>query len=141
MKTPWHLWVIGAVTLLWNSGGAFDYYMTQSADETYLSAFTPEQLAYFQGFPVWVDAAWAVGVWLALIGSFLLLFRSRHAVTAFALSFLGMVATSVYGFFLSGVSLAELMGPGMLWFTAAILVVGLLLVIYARAMRGRGVLR
>ena len=80
MKTPWHLWVIGVVTLLWNAGGAFDYLMTETRAQWYLDQFTPEQLDYFYGFPPWVVASWAVGVWFAVLGSVLLLVRSRHAV-------------------------------------------------------------
>jgi hypothetical protein len=26
--TPWHLWLVGVLALLWNSFGAFDYVMT-----------------------------------------------------------------------------------------------------------------
>ena len=27
-KAPWHLWVVGVVTLLWNAVGIFSYMMT-----------------------------------------------------------------------------------------------------------------
>ena len=27
--TPWHLWVVGVLTLLWNSVGGFSYTMTR----------------------------------------------------------------------------------------------------------------
>ena len=58
-KTPWHLWVIGIIALLWNSVGAMDYYMTQTRNEDYMSQFTPEQLAYFYGFASWqIAVAW-----------------------------------------------------------------------------------
>ena len=57
-RTPWHLWVIGVVALLWNAMGALDYVMTQTRNEEYMSNFTPEQLSFFYGFPAWVDAAW-----------------------------------------------------------------------------------
>jgi hypothetical protein len=51
VRTPWHLWVVGAVSLLWNAMGAFDYLMTQSRAEWYMSQFTAEQLDYFGSFP------------------------------------------------------------------------------------------
>ena len=68
MKAPWHLWVIGIVSLLWNAMGAYDYYMTQSQNEAYMGQFSPEQLEFFDGFPAWVDATWAIAVWFALLG-------------------------------------------------------------------------
>ncbi|MBN8803989.1 MAG: hypothetical protein J0H81_02595, partial [Sphingopyxis terrae] len=81
VKTPWHLWVVGAVSLVWNAFGAMDYVMTKIQNPDYLAAFTPEQQAWFTGFPVWANAGWALGVWGSVIGSLLLLVRSRHAVT------------------------------------------------------------
>ena len=57
MKTPWHLWIVGLVTLLWNAMGAFDYVMIQTKNADYLTQFTPEQLPYFQSFPVWLQGS------------------------------------------------------------------------------------
>ena len=141
MKPPWHLWVVGIVSLLWNAVSAFDYLMVQTRSEKYMSNFTPEQLDYFYGFPVWATSAWAVAVWFSVLGSILLLARSRHAVVVFALSFLGMIATSSYSFLLSGGLKSELLGATALAFSLAIAVVGLLLILYARAMRQRAILR
>ena len=64
-KAPWHLWVIGVLTLLWNAMGAFDYLMTQTQNEAYMSEFTPEQLEFFYNFPTWMVAFWALAVWVA----------------------------------------------------------------------------
>lgn len=141
MKTPWHLWLIGAVTLLWNAGGAFDYLMTSTRTEFYVKNFTPAQLDYFNGFAAWAMLSWAVGVWFALLGSVLLLWRSRYAVVVFTLSFVGMIITALYSYLFSGVSIGDLMGPGAIWFSLLVMLVGLSLILYARAMRRRGVLR
>jgi hypothetical protein len=141
LKTPWHLWIIGVLSLLWNAAGAFDFTMTQMRTPAYMSSFTPDQLNYFYGFPSWVVLSWGLGVWAALLGSVLLLARSGHAVLVFALSFLGMVATSSYSYLLSGVDVGALIGPIATWFSLLVMVVGLGLIVYARAMRRRGVLR
>ena len=61
--TPWHLWAVGVVGLLWSAMGAMDYVMTQTHNEAYMSAFTPEQLAFFYGIPIWAVATWAIAVW------------------------------------------------------------------------------
>jgi hypothetical protein len=104
-----------------------------------MSAFTPEQLAYFYSFPAWAVACWAIGVWGALLGSVALLLRQRWAVWAFGASILGMVLTTIYNFGMTdGV---RLMGPGALAFTAVIWAVALFLFFYARAMEKRAVLR
>ena len=48
--TPWHLWVVGVVGLLWSAMGALDYVMTQTKNKSYMSNFTPEQLEFFMDF-------------------------------------------------------------------------------------------
>jgi len=136
---PWHLWLVGALALLWNSVGAFDYVMTETRNASYLSAFTPEQLAYFNGFPKWFIAMWALGVWGGVLGSVLLLARQRLAVPVFGVSLLGVVVTFVYNFLLSnGV---EVMGTGGAVFSLVIFVVAVALLLYARALARAGRLR
>ena len=138
LKTPWHLWVIGILSLLWNAIGAFDYTATQYRLESYMSKFTPEQLEYFHSFPAWADAAWAVGVWGSLLGSILLLLRKELAVWLFGLAILGLVATTVYNFVLSNG--AALMGNGAVIFSVIIWGVALFLYFYSSAMAKRRVL-
>ena len=97
-KTPGHLWAVGIVSLLWNAFGAFDYVMTKLRDPGYMAAFTPEQQQIFYSFPLWANVGWALGVWGSVLGSILLLMRSRHAVTAFLLSLVGLALSIIYQF-------------------------------------------
>ncbi len=141
MKTPIHLWIIGVVSLLWNAGGAFDYLMTQLGNADYLSQLTDAQRDYILSVPTWFKATWATGVWFSVLGSVLLLFRSRLAAPAFGLSILGLAASSVYSYWLADPSAIDLMGPVAAAMSVAIVVVLVLLWVYARAMTRRGVLR
>jgi hypothetical protein len=138
VKTPFHLWVVGILSLLWNAFGAFDYTATQYRIESYMGQFSQEQLDYFYSFPSWVEAAWAVGVWGSLLGSIFLLLRKSWAVWMFGASILGLAASTVYNFVLSNGM--EMMGEGAVVFTAVIWVIALLLFFYASAMAKRGVL-
>jgi hypothetical protein len=138
-RTPVHLWIVGVLSLVWNFMGVFDYLATQLDAEFYLSQFTPEQLSYFQSFPAWMVAGWALGVWGAFAGSIGLLLRQRWAVWAFAVSIAGMVVSSIYSFGLSDG--AEVMGSGSVVFTVVIWVVAILLLVYARTQARNGVLR
>lgn len=139
-RTPWHLWLVGGISLLWNLGGAMDFFMTQTRNAAYMKNFTPAQLDFFYGFPFWVVAAWGIATWGGALGSLLLLLRKGVAVPVFLLSFLGIVLTTVRNFVLAN-GLKVIGGLGPLVFSAIIFVVGYLLFAYARAMRGRGVLR
>ena len=94
-KTPWHLWVVGVVTLLWNSVGGFSYTMTRLGKLGDLG-MTADQIAYFEAYPMWANAMWALGVWGAIAGSILLLVRSRFAVSALVIAVVGLIGTSLY---------------------------------------------
>ena len=138
-RTAWHIWVIGGISLLWNAMGAMDFVMTQARNESYMSAFTPEQLAFFYGLPAWTIVTWAIGVWGGVLGSLLLLFRRRLAIWAFLASFIGMVITAFQNYALSNGM--EVMGDAFsLIFTGTIFLIALGLLLYARAMRECGLL-
>lgn len=138
-KTPWHLWLVGIVGLLWNAMGAMDYIMTKTRNEQYMSAFTPEQLDFFYGLPVWVVACWAIAVWGAVLGCILLLLRKAIAVPVFLVSFIAMVITSFHNFVLSN-GLEVIGDTFSLVFSGIIFVAALGFWLYSRAMQKRGVI-
>ena len=140
VNTPWHLWLAGILALLWNCAGAFDYLMTQTRNPSYLSSFTPEQLTYYSSFPKWVVATWALSVWGGVVGSVLLLLRRRLAVPVFVVSLAAMLPTFFHNYVLTN-GLAIMGGGGSLIFTAVIVVVGVALLMYARNLASKGVLR
>lgn len=139
-RTPVHLWIVGALATIWNAFGCFDYLMTQTRNEQYLANFTDPQRVYFDSFPMWMEATWALGVWGGLAGSLLLLARSRYAVAAFAVSLAGLAVSTVYQYVLSSPPPDMTTGP-MVAMNLAIWAVAIGLLVYAMRMRRRGVLR
>lgn len=137
-KTPWHLWLIGGVALLWNAFGGVDYILTQTRNAAYLAQFTAEQRAYFESYPVWMEAVWGIGVWGAVAGSVLLLLRMKWAFHAFLASLIAFAISVVYGQTSGG---NALMGSTGMIFSALIFLLGLGFVLYSRAMTRRGLLR
>jgi hypothetical protein len=138
VRVPRHLWIVGIIAVLWNAIGAFDYAATQLRIESYMSQFTPEQLAYFYGFPAWSVATWAIAVWGSLVASLGLLLRQSWTVWLFGVAIVAMAITTLYNFVLSD-GLA-IMGAGAAAFSAVIWVIAFALFFYARAMAQRGVL-
>lgn len=143
-RAPWHLWVVGGVSLLWNAFGANDYFQTQTGNLGYFETMMTgmgvtavEALAYFKAFPAWVHGFWALGVWGALLGSLLLLLRRRHAVWAFVASIAGLAATTFY----------QLVTPQPEWvdqsstMSTVIWSVATFLLIYAVSIKNKGALR
>jgi len=140
VKAPWHLWLVGIVGFLWSAMGAMDYAMTKLQVESYMAAFTSEQLEFFYGFPIWANAAWATAVWCGVIGCLLLLLRKSVAVGVLLTSFVAMAITAFHNYVLSNGM--EVVGDTFsLVFTAIIFLVGLGLYLYAKVMRSKGVLK
>lgn len=138
-KATWHYWTIAVVSLLWNAMGAVDYTMTQTRNAAYLSQMTPEMMEYINNFPAWAEAFWAFGVWGSVLGSILLLLRKKLAVSAFALSLLGLLGTTIYQYGMSAMP-AAMRTPGAMAFSATIWIIALFLFWYARKKRDEGVL-
>ena len=136
LKTPWHLWAVGIVTLLWNAVGVYSYLMTELGKLASLG-FEPHQIAYFDSFPAWAIAFWALGVWGAFAGSILLLLRSRYAVHALIVALVGLVGTAYFEHFVADVP-ADLQNPAL---NAAIWILTVGTLWYAYKMRSAGVLR
>ena len=93
-RAPAHLWIVGILSLLWNCFGGYDYTMSRMRNLDYLASMGGDpntMLAYMDSMPIWVAFGWGLGVWAALLGSILLLMRSRYAVHAFIASLVGMV--------------------------------------------------
>jgi hypothetical protein len=141
-NTPIHLWIVGVVSLLWNAGGAMDYVMTRTGSAEYLAAQPEARLMLLEQAPLWFGMTWAIGVWLSVIGSALLLLRLRLASAAFGLSLLGLIGSSVYTYLIAdGGNMTAAAGMGAVIFSIAIPVVLIGLWLYARAMARKGVLR
>jgi hypothetical protein len=143
-RTPAHLWIVGILSLLWNCFGAVDYVMTRMRNVDYLASSMPgvdpnAALAWIDDMPIYVQVGWGLGVWLALLGSLLLLIRSRWAVWSFGISLVGAVVSLGYQLALA----PELPGAQGLMYTVmplVIIVVALFQFLYARAMEQKDVL-
>ena len=139
-RTPAHLWIVGIVSLLWNAYGCYDYLMTNLKNQAYMAQFPADAISYWNGLPSWLTAFWAIGVWGGLAGSILMLMRSRYAVWAFALSFVGAIVGLGYQLFLTQMPASLKAGvAGMIpWF---IILFAAFLFWYAWNAEKKGVLR
>ncbi len=134
--TPWHLWLVGLVTLLFNAMGVTSYLLTEFgmlAD----AGMTPDQIAFMDSYPTGAIAFWALGVWGAFAGSALLLLRSKWAVAAMVVGTIGLIGTTIYNYAMIDVP-AAMQAPAL---DAAIWAVTLFLLFYTRRMAQAGVLR
>jgi hypothetical protein len=140
-RTPWHLWVVGIVAILWNGFGAYDYVMTRLQGDAYMrtAGMTEAQIAHFNAMPVWMTAAWAIGVWGGVLGALLLLARSKWALHAFVASLAAFIVSLIYTYAMTNG--AEIMGQQVMIMQGVILASCLFFVWYARRVTKQGLLR
>ena len=144
-RVPMHLWIVGVLSTLWSAFGCYDYLMTRMRDTDYLAGMMPTvdpnaMLAWVDAFPIWAQFGWGLGVWGGLLGSLLLLARSRWAVWALGLSLIGAILGLGYQI-VGAPPLPGAEGPMMEVVPYVIILIAVALFLYARAMEKRGVLR
>jgi hypothetical protein len=137
---PWHLWLVGIIGGLWSVMGVVSFMLTQMNVEAVMSRFPPQQRAYFESFPLWAVAFWAIGVFGGVVGCLLLLLKNRLAFPALLASAIGAIVSNLGGLFLLG-GIEVMRETGGLGFTAVPIIFGAFLAYYARAMSKTGVVR
>ena len=133
---PWHLWVVGILGGLWSLMGVVSFMLTQMNVEAVMSQFPPQQRAYFESFPLWAVAFWAIGVFGGVVGCLLLLLKNRLAFPALLASAIGAIVSNLGGLFLLG-GFEVMRETGGLGFSAVPIIVGVFLAYYARATKYR----
>ncbi len=141
IKTPWHLWLVGVIAVLFNAIGVFDHAMAMAQGAKYMASagMTPAQIAHFQEFPFWMNAVWTIGVWGAMLGSVLVLLRRKLAFPVFVVSLAAFLVSLIYTYVLTDGG--EIMGGQMAIASAVITAFLLFFIWYSWLMSKRSVLR
>ena len=140
-STPWHLWAVGVVSLLWNGFGAYLYLMTRMQGAEFLSSMgaTQASIDWQASMPAWMNALWAIGVWGGVLGAVLLLTRMKWAMHAFLASLLAVLVSFVAS--LTMFDGMEIYTTPELIQTAVVTFLAIGFLLYSRSMAKRGVLR
>ena len=140
MKAPLHLWVVGILALAWNGFGAMDYVLTRYDVSAYTAMMSPGMKTALAAYPTWMNAVWALAVWLPLLGAVLLLSLRKSSAVAFALGFVFALVAGFYNYVQSDPPLNVIAGPAVLYLWVLVAVLALAQWLYARAMSKAGVL-
>jgi hypothetical protein len=135
-RTPWHIWVVAVLTLVWNGSGAYTIMMAQAGRLPELSA---DEAAYYAAQPIWFVIVTDIALLAALAAGVTLLLRSRIAAGMFALSLAAILVTNVYDL-VAGTS-RVLVSQGALIVTLIITLVAVLQLVYAWTMKKHAVLK
>lgn len=141
VKTPWHLWLVGLIAVLFNAIGVFDFVMSMAQGARYQASvgMTPDQIAHYQQMPSWMTVVWAIGVFGAFLASILVLLRRKQAWLVFNLSLAAFIVSLLYTYVLTNGG--AVMGQQMAITSAVIAGLLVFFAWYSRLMSLRGVLR
>lgn len=92
-RRPWIFWTVAMAGLAWNLFGVFQFTTTAMASQQSLmmGGMTAEQADLYFNLPLWMNAAFAIGVFGGVLGSVMMLLRRRQAAQVFALSLAGYI--------------------------------------------------
>ena len=133
---PRSFWIIASLALVWNllGVGAYIGHVTMT-DEAIMALPEAERMLY-ENAPAWVTAAFATAVNGGALGCLLLLLRKAWAMPVLILSLVGIVAQMYHSFFIA--KAVAVYGPGSAVMPAMVIVIGILLVWYARFATAKG---
>ena len=134
-KTPWHLWIVALLMIVWNGFAAFDFTASYTHYEPYMAQVAAPVKDHLYALPRWTFAIWGLATWSGLVGSMMLLLRRADAVSLLGLSAAGAAALLVVA-----IRYPAPAGGTDPKFASLIVAVAVLLWLYASAMRKRGVL-
>ncbi len=135
-KAPWHLFLIGAAAVIWNALGVLDFLATLTRFPPYIDRLPEGARVNWETLPPLVFCIWAIAVFLALIGSVLLLRRRLLAVRVLALSATATIFTMALSYSRPGIQY-----DSDRVFAVCIIVVSLLILKYAFDQAKSGLLR
>lgn len=122
-KAPLWFRLVSVLGLLWNGYGVYMYLLTVGVIKN------AGQVAAPAGMPAWVTGAFAIAVFAGLVGSLLMVMGSRRACPLLVLSFVAVLAQTVWIAFISNIRAVE--GMKAMIMPGCILLVALLLMLIA----------
>src|SRR5690606_10410093 len=63
MSAPWHVWLVGVLSFLWNALFVWQWMLQVTGDPAYWAGMTPAEAAYLRAAPLWTDVAVGIAVW------------------------------------------------------------------------------
>ena len=138
-RVPGWYWAVALAALLWNGFGCFMYLSQVGMDPAEMAKLPAVQQEVWRAMPAWAVGAYAIAVWVGLLGAVGLLLRRRWASAAFAVSLAAVVVQ--FGWTFLGTPIIARMGPSAAAFPAFIFLVVALLLWFSKRAAMRGWLR
>lgn len=138
-NTPTTMKIATILFLLWGIMGIVAFAFQATMDPATLAKTDPHQAHMMAAMPGWAWTAYGVAVFACALSALALVLRRLIAIPLSLLQIVAVVVQFGYAFLLT--DLLAVKGAGAAIFPIVILVVALLQLAFARAMRRRGLLR
>ena len=135
-KPPIWFWIVSVVALIWNLVGVTAYLSDAFMSVEDLGKMTQDYRLLYESRPAWATGAYAIAVWGGTLGCIALLMRKKWAKIVLWISLIGILAQNVYQFFLSNTF--EVVGSEAMFLPIMVIVIGVLLVWFAKSSERKG---
>ncbi len=129
MSRPRWFWVMSLLALVWNLLGVMAFTNQMMMTPEMLALMSQPEQDLFNATPVWVNTAFAGGVFGGALGSVFLLMKKAWAVPLFLLSFISVAMQMSYAFFMS--HSFEVFGPGGMIMPIMVLAIAFALIMFS----------
>ena len=94
-------WTLSIFFLLWSIFGLLSFLGHTLAPEEMLKSMSQDEIALLNEFPLWTDIIFGIAVFGSILGSVLLLARSKRAKILFQVSLVAILVQMTYNVFFS----------------------------------------
>jgi len=94
IKIHWSFWLICIVALIWNGMGSMNFIMQMNPEM--LTNYPDAAKSLIETRPIWATGAFAIAVFVGLLGDILLILRKAAAYYLFIVSLVGVVVTNIH---------------------------------------------
>ena len=108
LTVPTRYWLISCIGSVWFAMGALDYLMISYKIPAYMQAMPEDLQFWLDQRPICFKSVWAISVWSALLGSFLLLLRHRQALGLFVLSLVSFLIVVLWAYLSEAATMAHM---------------------------------
>lgn len=138
-RTSGIFWVVSVVALLWNLLGLLAFVAQVTMSDESISALPEDQQEIYRNLPSWIYIFFGIAVFGGVLGSILLLARTKLAIPVLALSLLGVVVQYGHMFFMTNTP--SVMGAAAMVLPVLVVIVSIALVPFAMNCKKQGLLR
>ncbi|APG62444.1 hypothetical protein LPB140_06170 [Sphingorhabdus lutea] len=101
VKPPVIFWVVASILTLWNIMGITAYLMDMMTSKDAIASMDEMTQHFASKQSLWSLSAYAIAVWAGMAGAISLLIRRKFALTAYIISFIGVMVQQYWIWFVA----------------------------------------